>query len=449
MRALLKAGGKWMGGVSLAFALVFLSINASDEVLNPELVAILEAKPTVAPGENGFFYLMGLDAPTGQDPITVGQAYSERLRQAEREFPFDEARKIAEEGKGSNALRFVGKLPSCDWKSEACLKALGSAAETVKKMSTENAVLLERYADLLRYREFEDGFKLSLLLFRPNVSIEVQRLHSALAAMALREGRYAEFSQRMKNQAEFSRVQMRGNNSLITKLLGMAYLGKNALLVSEGVRSTKELARHEATALLEAVAPMSQEELRFGPTLETETRIAHNIIYGQLLEQRTPTFWQAIWDWLTFKRNASQNFYFSLTREWLAIDAVPTQDYLAAESRVLARIQAKVSPIHSLELLYNPMGKILVSTSWAERWADYYRRNIDIDGLLRLVSLQVQIAAQGVKEADIPAFLAKSDPKYHDPYTGQHMQWSKERGLHFRGHSDRLPDQGGWVSIKL
>ena len=80
---------------------------------------------------------------------------------------------------------------------------------------------------------------------------------------------------------------------------------------------------------------------------------------------------------------------------------------------------------------------------------DYPRRIIDADGLLRLISLQIQITTQKITEPDIPAFLKGADPKFSDPYTGLPMQWDKSRGLHFRGYSKRITDKDGFVSIKL
>lgn len=448
MLVLIKKTGKWLGGLLLGFALVYLSINAADEELNPELVAILKSKPTVAPKDNAFFYVMGIDAPPEKNPIEVGRVYSQRLRQAERELPVEEAMKVAAAAKGASTLTFVGQVPKCDWRREDCLEVFGAQAIEIKKLARENATLMMRYAELVNFHHFDDR-DTSVLLFRPNEAIQAPRLDQGLAAVAFREGRRQEFLQRVGAQSRFARVQLRGNNLLITKMLGVAYLEQVTQLVSTAVRAGGTLRHSEAVALLEAVTPMNAEERRLKGVLDGETRFAFDMLGQEVWAMPYGGIWEKLLYQLTLKRNATQNQMFSLNREWLTADAVPAYSYLAVEQQVLERLRQGTPQMISLDMIYNPAGKVMAAIGSHDMWASYFRRVIDADGLLRLVSLQVQIAAQGVQEADIPAFLAKADPKYHDPYTGKPMQWSKERGLHFRGYSDRLPDPDGWVSVRL
>ena len=56
----------------------------------------------------------------------------------------------------------------------------------------------------------------------------------------------------------------------------------------------------------------------------------------------------------------------------------------------------------------------------------------------RLVALQAEVLAANVETGRVAAFVAESDPRFHDPYTGKPMIWnadSKQLGFQAQSRS--------------
>jgi hypothetical protein len=242
---------------------------------------------------------------------------------------------------------------------------------------------------------------------------------------------------------------LRENSAPVARILGIVCLVQSAKLVSDAVREAPDLSRVASPELLAIVRPMDFAERRLSRGIEIDVRYASDLLSDEVTHRRDRPIGERAYSWLLLKPNASRNLVYSLAREWLTLDRAPTADYLRAETATIARLQRRVPKVPSLDLAYNPTGKVIAAIAYGDHWPKYFRRSIDADGLLRLVSLQVQIAAAGLKGDDIPVFLAESNPRYFDPYSGKPMQWDKTRGLYFRGYSDRLPDKDGFVAVKL
>src|SRR5450755_4167236 len=103
MRKLMKiVGGLLL--VVLLLAAAFVALNLFDEELDPEAQKILAPEPvTVAAETNGYFNLVGLDAPLGTSPNVWGQ---KRIALLSTTFDKDLP--------GEGEIRFVGKKPACD-----------------------------------------------------------------------------------------------------------------------------------------------------------------------------------------------------------------------------------------------------------------------------------------------------------------------------------------------
>ncbi|MDP1680321.1 MAG: hypothetical protein Q8L39_00905, partial [Burkholderiales bacterium] len=244
----------------------------------------------------------------------------------------------------------------------------------------------------------------------------------------------------------FHHMVLRGNSSLISKIIALISLNRAAHLTSDAIRVYPKLASEHHAALLAISQPLTVAERSLESAMMAELReVASSLAFGASVEEIT--FFDRLLARFTIKYNATINRFYQHLPEWRNLSQLPTEQYLVAEKGALAQI---TNPWRDgyLHLVYNPMGKVLAGIA-NPAYASYPRRIIDADGLLRLVSLQIQIAAQEIPESDIPAFLKNADPQFRDPYTGQPMQWDKTRGLYFRGYSDRITDKDGFVSVKL
>jgi hypothetical protein len=189
---------KWAAGAASFLALTFVLINASDEVLNPELAAILDAKPTVAPRDNAFFYMMGMEAPEGKDPAEAGAQHVEQFHQKLQSSPREafEFELAALHDKGR--LGFVGKTVSCDWRKESCLEVFAQHASDIRRLAEQNAKIMARYSALLRFQHFDEApYTKGVLVFPLGNVFEATRLDQAVAAVEFRDGRLERFLQRL------------------------------------------------------------------------------------------------------------------------------------------------------------------------------------------------------------------------------------------------------------
>ena len=103
---------------------------------------------------------------------------------------------------------------------------------------------------------------------------------------------------------------------------------------------------------------------------------------------------------------------------------------------VLTRDEQKLDPA-SEELKFrdyidNPIGKILLQAA-TPSFGSYALRLHDLDACNRLVGLGAEIIAADVGAEGVADFVAKSDARFHDPYTGKPMAWDAgSRQLFFK-----------------
>jgi hypothetical protein len=89
-----------------------------------------------------------------------------------------------------------------------------------------------------------------------------------------------------------------------------------------------------------------------------------------------------------------------------------------------------------LDLVYNPFGKILlgISVPAPETIARTIARTRNLDGAIRLLSLQLEIYNTKVPVKDIGAFVGKASGTLYQPFDYAPMRWSAEnRELSFQG----------------
>ena len=432
---------KWVGitlGVLLA---LFIGINAFDEKLDPGAAAVLNAQPTVKAEDNAYFYWEGMYTAASNDPSEIGKKCVFAQIKASQSVLSD-PNSVPECHEQNEFKPINGKLIACDWRQKPCLKQYVEQRPTIDKLAAQNRILMERYGRLLEFKQFENTRPFPLLTVFPKAPPTT--LYQAISATQLQDGDSSGFIRRTQTETRFYRMVLSGESSLIPKMIGLAWLERSARLVSDAVLAYPILAQKNQAQLLEITRPMNVAERSLGKTMEGEFRFSVSLMHSiptdkfSLLERLSYP--------MVYKQNATDNNYYHDMTIWRDLSQLPTEQYLDAEKRALERLNPwRDSYIH---LVYNPMGKVLTGIGTAD-YASYPRRIIDADGLLRLVSLQIQIAAQKIPESGITAFLKSADPQFRDPYTGHAMQWDKTRGLYFHGYSERITDKDGFVSVKL
>ncbi len=435
---------KWTGIVLGILLVLFIGINAFDETLDPDAAAILNASPKVKPEDNAYFYLAGIYTAESNNPSEVGRkCVLDQLKVAQTGKVVNDTEDIPA-CREQNALRAAeDSFFACEWRKKLCLQEYYSQRASIEKIAAQNKIVLARYEQLLAFQQFDDTSYLHP--FAVTFKFPPSNLYQAKSITRLQAGDTAEFVRRTAEEAAFFRMVLSGESSLLYKMLGIAWLERSARMVSEAIQTTPDFSRKHQAALLEITRPLSLSEQSLGNVMEGELRHSSAMLRSVFVD--TASIWERWIYGLAFKQNATANSQYRNVVVWRDLTQLPSEQYLAAEKYALEKIYHPWGNGY-LRWIYNPLGKAIIGIG-APAYSNYPRRIIDADGLLRLVSLQIQIAAQKIPESDIPAFLKNADPKFRDPYTGQPMQWDKTRGLYFRGYSDRIADKDGFVSVKL
>lgn len=435
---------KWTGIALGLFVAIFIGINLFDDQLDPGAAAILNAPPKVKPGENAYFYWAGAYTAPSENPLEVGQkCVTAQFKGAQSGAAPSDLQSIPE-CREQNILRPVeDQSITCEWRKKPCLKQYFEQRATIDRLAAQNQMVMERYEQLLAFKQFEDAY-----YFHPSTGLPQtppHKLYQAMSASRLQDGDTAAFIHRTAADTAFYRMVLRGETSLLYKMIGASWLERSARLVSDAVQADPLFAQQNYIELLEITRPLNALERSLEKTLEGEFRFSAATLRIVLAENAS--FFTRLLYRLAFQHNATTNYLYRDMMVWRDLSKVPSEQFLAAEKLVLKRLR-KPWRGEYFKLLHNPMGKILVSLG-SPNFAGYQSRMIDVDGLLRLISLQIQIAAQKVPESEISNFLQNADPQFRDPYTGLPMQWDKTRGLHFRGHGKSIPDQDGFILVKL
>lgn len=440
---------KWTGITLGLIVVLFVSINAFDEVLDPGAAAILNAQSTVKPEDNAYFFLVGLGAPLDRDPGKFGLECVTRLANVAKSHK--ETMVLITRGNTGCTNHEIGLTWQeisdihCRSQQEGCLSRNQKQSATIMLLANKNKIRLQRFEHLLAMEQFEDTPYANHLTAPLPLDL-TNDLYSAISTIKLQEENAGEFIQRTAAEAKFYRMVLRGNSGFLSKLVALAKVNRAARLVSEAIHIYPMLAREHCAALLTISQPLTVAERSLESAIVAELRqIALTLAFAASVEEAS--FLDRLLTRFVLKYNATINRFYQNFPGWRDLSKLPTEQYLTLEKRMLAQL---TNPWRDgyVRMLYNPMGKLLVGINNAN-YGDYPRRIIDADGRLRLISLQIQIAAQKIPESEISNFLQNADPQFRDPYTGLPMQWDKTRGLHFRGYGKSTPDQDGFISVKL
>jgi hypothetical protein len=140
-------------------------------------------------------------------------------------------------------------------------------------------------------------------------------------------------------------------------------------------------------------------------------------------------WWSRVWNAFQahfFKLNATENMNADVASRWVAVgDSEPSEflEYRDAQREWLV----KEGPHLSLNYVYNPIGKILVSIAGL-RYDDYSLRAYDVAAYQRLVYLVFQLKRQHVATADVASFMTAHPDWSTHPVDRKPFQWSPETG---------------------
>lgn len=430
---------KW-GFITFGMIIVLLlAINAMDEKHSPELKALL-VFPQIKPDpSNGYFALVGLNAPYDEDSFNYGAQWVDTYNAAADNAAIEKAKNRFQV---TSNLTFMGDQKQlCNPSKVPCLPQAKERANNWRKLAADNEILLARHRALTAYANFEESYFLpSYSSPFINYGSNSRLLMLDMIALDAAEGRLESALASLEALMAFDRRALLGSRILITGMVARSWLGQDYALLAEIV-ATRPKALAEQQERLERMT----EPLELGQVRD----IAARLIEGELrfVSSNMAKLLHAEYGWQEagilnpslvrpfFKPRATMNLaanYHAALQSRIRDFSTESSDAWIAQLRQFE--QRENEAVYSWRILYNPVGKVAFVEGRPE-YHLYILRLSDLIGVTRLARLQVDIAMAGNKEAgDIPAFIAANQALY-DPYTGKPMGWDAvKRQLYFDAH---------------
>ncbi|HVJ38278.1 MAG TPA: hypothetical protein VM687_10835 [Stenotrophomonas sp.] len=455
MRGVLRGFG-WLvaGGCALllgGYGLLLL-INARDEAPSAETRQLAERyaqRGQVPDADNGFIYLLGIDAPAEQKPA-LGRRRKAAIEALQTAPPVHDmvdltilpgarSRTVAAR---SPALRAL--LSACTDDYVRCAAALDDgAAPLAVQWLDEEAGLRARYQELIALPQWQELDAAGQVSFPPYpAALDGQRLLLLEAWLAARAGQEATVLQLLDQDLRFWRRVLRDTDTLIGKMIATTAINRHFGIGNLIMRAMGR--RHSQALPASWQMPLTKDERSTARAMTGEWRYTQWYQQAALSAPVSPpevSAGERVLDLLQrplFKPQATSNL--------LAARFVRLGDASAADYRILpsALAQADVSaPGSPWRWLFNPTGRIGVQIADGI-YVPYALRVADLEGARRVAVEAATLRAQGVDANSMHRALA-TPAAQRDPYTAQPLRWDARTGVISVSSHDPRPGIGHFL----
>lgn len=448
MHSTLKKTLKWsvivLASVAIGIPLLLAAINAVDQNLKPEAIAFADFLDDEVPEQdNGYFAWVGLSAPANEKPHAVGTAtvalINQRLASHSLETIVDPASLL-----GPNALKFKGGVSGlCGRDSNNCLARYQAKETDIKKWLIENQIFLERYRGLYAYPQFRETIRPHLrtpTIYEPSLVAGLARAQHALTAI---HGNPQTALRQLRDDTNYWRSILQQSRSLISRMIAVAAIQGNTQLISEIIASISIDPQTLAVAS-QASQPLTVSErdlskvfrYEFGFTMDVFSNISQYKNDPCPSDSWTDCLSGTLMSTFLFKPNATINLSYERLARMARLASLPAQEW---NTRIRARREERDrdNMLFVWHIFYNPVGKILDAIA-KPAYESYSGRIHNLDGFLRLVSLQTAVKRAGILDSAVEKFLVDTAPEQRNPYTGEAMQWDAgSRVIYFNGYNEK------------
>jgi hypothetical protein len=320
----------------------------------------------------------------------------------------------------------------------------------MRKLIAANERLLARYRAAHGYPGYAETAEVILLeypLASFGPTLNGQRLFLMDAALRIEQGELQAVLADLGKEISLGRRMLAGSRTLIGKLIANRHLNRSVLFASDVLAGRREQAGEGGQELQAVLQPLTPAERQLGDTIRYEFRLAKTGLEYHLqypLQFNDIGYWAESWyGRALFQPNATFNYLYLSYKAPHMADMAPAGQMDA----VLSKGKSEIPEIPDWTLFYDPVGKTQVRDMVPDL-SEYTKRMHDLDALVRLAALQAEIVAKGVKDEDVPQFLAVADKRYANPWTEKPMQWDpKARQIYFEPRTKRYQDDktGGVV----
>jgi hypothetical protein len=431
-----KIGGGLIAFVLLLF-LVWVLVNSFDRPLSPQGKALLTSPPNPYPAEDNLYLAMaGLEGP-GERPTTeMGQeriaAYNQAL-DSMLANP-DLAVNVNKDWDAAK-LKPTGKLELGPQRTTSIWTDAKSHHQAIAAALAANQKLYQRYLSLHHLHGYYETARPSYIA--PVISVPQQLRVLFLSDVANRIQIGTPQQQRealtdLQDDLQTWRTVLKGNGTLIGKMLAAASLHADLILLSDLIEDPSSDIKHLDDAL---VFPFDPRDYRIGNAFLAEWRGVATLYKtittaNEYTAAAAPPSWRKrlenAFEAHFFKINATENISAPQAAHWAALmDSDPSQ---FLQNRAVNRQWLEENQPHfSLSSLYNPVGKILVRVAMSQN-DSYPLRVYDVAAYQRLVYLAFQLKRQHIASADVASFM-KAHPAWSThPVDGDPFRWNPATG---------------------
>ena len=448
----LGRGLKWFAITIGVVAFSLLLINLFDESLLPEAAAFGDfSSEQVTQEDNAYFAVIGFYARRDADPHQRGV---EVVKTINARVQSNEAINVEElqisHLLGADRIDFKGDgWPFCKGEAERCLPVYFDKRHEINRAVTENQILLSRYSRLYRYAHFKETIRDTLISIYPNYANSAYYTVLAKTGLQAAQGQVRQALIALEQDTGFWRRVLRDSRQLVSNMVALARVKRNMELLSE-IIATQQLDATAQAAAERVLAPLTLEERNLRDAMRTEYVVSTDLLkspftrYRQYIPEEDRPAWDNILSTtisaLFYQRNATINMTYRQYRKLAELAGLPAQEFVPRLRQLQTQDEARLAAPYRWDYLYNPAGKVLfaMGASSSVIYGRYMGDAHNLDGLMRLVAVQLTIKQQRIADHAVMGFLERLDDSYRDPYTGAPLRWDPEtRALYFEGMPPR------------
>jgi len=384
---------KAIGLVVFVFIMPFI-VNMPDEKLRDEAEKIISSqpKPLTPQTDNGFYALLGFEAPKGKGIYQAGKDMSDAYADSQEDRPAGMGSRPREMIGLSQEMPDMDLIPKCIPEKQACLRYYSEKEEQLLRFLETCDSLLERYGSLKKYAFFQD-------MTKPGSSAQQMSLERGVfaghlltvahAAHLFNRGNHGEAIQLLVSDIGLWRRILAGASDLSIKTSALLSLRLSHHLLDEMLqKQSKEV----AAALIESpiLASLSMEEKSTSLVWNRHFReLAWSLINNRWPPESEGEEEMSFLERSFTKTNATLNeayALFFLLEKLSTVEPEKVEDLRVTFSQRLEQVSKL-----SLRKLYNPLGKAFIASSFDERVGVYWNRDIhSLDRLITRVRSKVE-----------------------------------------------------------
>lgn len=445
-----------LGGTGFTL-FTLLVLGFLDEDLTQAAKADLTYRPpAVDPKQNAYYALIGLHAAKDLSPWQAGRditlEYDKHVKQGGLLLEFDTDKydwfgKL----KVSNALaqsrgRNTNKI-WCDYKNEkSCLAFYQSHAGLVADTISDNELLLSRYQDLYQYTHFQDE---TVQMFLTDL-ISLHRIFQArIGRLWLQNKKHAALDL-LDKDIRFWKKVCASDTGLLHKMTSIAVLDKDIRLYSELLTEDHALVG-QSQAATQLASSLATEQYGLKASFRREYQISAgymiagvgNVEYG-LFSSGEATLVDKLFSLIFFRKNATVNSLHKIYLAQIELSMRAPDRYQSAATEY-NKIISRYSDIYRLDMVYNPIGKILLTIA-IPSFENYIVMFNNLELSRRLILLKQELLQKNIKGLAVNDYLLQSSTDLTNPYNLKAAQYDQQKAeLYF----DVPLEDHDRVSVKL